>query len=353
MKMKHSNVFYRRTQEGEYTAEKNAKSVRNKAGFDLFRIKNDLFEGSTGLLVKSHSDLFDLRKTVSDLEKQAFDQEAYAKALTASRERFGLSPRYTRPDEKYEDLFPKPEKKDILAAGLDGKKHYFSEVHNQDGIALYIMKNKKPDPWTALYLLYECRMLNVGSLSHKDELVEEYKRGIPDYRQLMTDRLEAALANPNKWADPHFANFLGRLDEAQTHNQSIREEREAERQAKSHREEEERLNEQREYEVAIFDAEQAILNKRELFNYDIRGTALILQLFRENGVELPLKTQGWVKSSLRTIYYHDDYWSYRYVGRPSTVIHGYLDKLAKTIEKKHEQQPEPDTDVEPDDEMEI
>jgi hypothetical protein len=63
---------------------------------------------------------------------------------------------------------------------------------------------------------------------------------------------------------------------------------------------------------------------------------LFLQLFRENGIELPLKTQGWVKTSLAEIYHSEDYgWSYRYYGRESTVIEGYINKLVDSVEAKH------------------
>jgi len=62
-----------------------------------------------------------------------------------------------------------------------------------------------------------------------------------------------------------------------------------------------------------------------------------LQLFRENDIDLPLKTQGWVKSSLAAIYHDSDYgWNYRYYGRESTVIEGYINKLAAAVEAKHQ-----------------
>ena len=166
------------------------------------------------------------------------------------------------------------------------------------------------------------------------------------------------LSNPDMWADVRFANFLGRREEADAHNQPIRETREAERQAeyesRNHREEENRLQEQREYSAAIFDAEQHVLQKRELVDDDLRGTSLILQLFRENGITLPLKTQGWVKSSLHSIYHDDKYgWSYRYRGRESSVILDYVKQLVVKMDHKYEQAVEPDNTCQPEDDLEI
>lgn len=356
--MKHSNVFYKRNKDGEYEALKDAKAVRNKAGFDLYRIDFLVCEGKTGLIVSYCYNMDQIQAFVSKLETDAAERERFERAINDSVEKKGLSPRYTSPDERYDELFPKPDKKEVLAPALDGKKHFYSEVYNQDGIALYIQKTQKAEPWAYLYLLYDGWMIDVGNLSQKDIRIEEYKDGIPNYRQIMTDRLEEALAIPDKWANMYFADFLGRSEEAQAHNQPIHEAREAERQAEREErdrcEEEKRLDEQREYEATIFDAEQSILHKREVLNGDVRSTSLILQLFRENGVELPLKTQGWVKSSLYSIYFHaDQEWSYRYSGRPSTVIHGYLDKLAEAVEKKYQQMPEPDATHEPDNEEEM
>ena len=355
--MKHSNVFYKRNTEGQYDPLEVAKAVRNKAGFDLFRVRFDLYEGSTGLMAKSHGSMEELQSTINHLGADTALRTRYEKAIAENRERYGLSPRYTRPHEKYAELFPPPEKKDILSSTLSGEKHYFFEVYNEDGIALYVMKKQKRDPWDYLYLLYEGWMLNVGNLIQMDIRVEEFKKGMPNFRQIMTDKLDAALAEPDKWADPEFANFLGRREEADAHNQPILEVRRAEWrhqwEERARREEEERLQEQREYEAAIFDAEQAVLNKRELYDEDVRGTSLILHLFRQNGVDLPLKTQGWVKSSLVRLFYSEDSWSYSYRGRESTVFFGYLQQLAEAIEKKYEQQPEVSISLEPDNELEI
>jgi len=353
--MKHSNVFYKHNKENQFEPVKDAKAIRNKAGLDLYRIGFNICEGKTGRILQFEDNMDQLKAYVAKLETNADLLERCKRVINAAVEKDGLSPRYTRPDEKYADLFPSApsDNKDVLAPMLDGQKHYFSEVYNQDGIALYIMKNKS-DPWDYLYLLYEGWMIGVGNLTHKDIRIEEYTKEMPNFRQIMTDRLDAALADPDKWADPGFANFLGRREEADAHNQPIREAEEAEWEAQqaeyARRKEEEQLQEQREYEATVFDAEQAILNKRELIDdKDVRGTSLILQLFRLNGVDVPLKTQGWIKSSLHSLYYNENqsFWSYRYRGRESTVFMDYEHQLVDAVERKYEQTPETDNMSEP------
>jgi hypothetical protein len=62
---------------------------------------------------------------------------------------------------------------------LNGEKHYFSEVYNQDGIALYIMKKQKGNPWDYLYLFYEGWMLDVGNLIQMISASRNSKRQCP------------------------------------------------------------------------------------------------------------------------------------------------------------------------------
>lgn len=257
----------------------------------------------------------------------------------------GLSPRYERPDEKYDDLFPpKPKMKTILAPTLDEGKHFFSEVYNENGIVLYKQKADLGSEYARLYILYEGWMLGLGSAYRIDDHIKELSAGIPDYRQIMTDSLEQALADPNIWANPGYARFLGRLDEALAHNQPIREHRqaeiEAERQESERADEAQRQKEQDEYETAVFNAEQAILNKKPVVNSEIKNTCLLLCLFRENAVDVPLKTQGWIKSALHSVNYdeNDGEWTYRYFNdhKQSNSFGGCLNQLVSAIERKYD-----------------
>ena len=77
-------------------------------------------------------------------------------------------------------------------------------------------------------------------------------------------------------------------------------------------------------------------------NAEVRGTSLILQLFRENGVKLPLRTQGWVKSALHSMDYNKarGCWNYRYFRshKDSTTFLEYFGFLEQAIQEKEKQQ---------------
>ena len=52
-----------------------------------------------------------------------------------------------------------------------------------------------------------------------------------------------------------------------------------------------------------------------MVNREVNGKALIMQLFREHEIPVPLKTQGWIINALHSIRYSPEsgQWDYRYV----------------------------------------
>jgi hypothetical protein len=160
------------------------------------------------------------------------------------------------------------------------------------------------------------------------------------------------MADPRNLVDLGFANILGRADEAKAHNAPIIEAREQEnRRRDAEREQENRRRDaeyeagrvaeeqaaKAEYEQAIRTAEDNLLSKKEVRNSDVLGDkSLIMQLFREHKISVPLKTQGWIIKSLLAVFYNEnrDCWSYRYNGNQSTVFFDYFDKLLASIKAK-------------------
>lgn len=51
-----------------------------------------------------------------------------------------------------------------------------------------------------------------------------------------------------------------------------------------------------------------------MVNREVNGKALIMQLFREHEIPVPLKTQGWIINALHSIRYSPEsgQWDYRY-----------------------------------------
>ena len=188
--------------------------------------------------------------------------------------------------------------------------------------------------------------------------------GDREYQGDLLYRMEA----PDRWADLGFANLLGRYEEAKAHNAPIAAERQ--RQADERRAQQEvreqQLAQERQarYDSAIREAEGDIMAGKEVINREINGKSLIMQLFREHEIPVPLKTQGWIINSLHSIRYEpqNGEWHYRYFkgSRDSTKMFDLLSKLSAAIQtrqqfEEHGASP-PDTpvlDCEEEQEMEL
>jgi len=346
--LKHSNVYYTRETDGTYKPCKSATGIRNDIGADLFRYKGLVYEGTTGVF------MFNESRIAEYLEDCRGREDKYREIVEKTAAHYGLSPRYTQPEVMKKDLFP-PDSRKLANALYHKEKCYFSRAYNENGIELYTMDKEKAS-YPTLYAPCNGWMIGIGPSSDLDKTLSFLTQPGFNLYDYLVERYETALNNLDKWADAGIAEFLGRREEADEHNRPIKEQREAERIDRiEKREAEQRAREeqaQREYETAIEKAETAIMDGRTVDNTEIGGRSLILQLFRENGIELPLKTQGWVKSSLANIHRDgDNGWSYNYYGgkgsQGSTVFKGYIKELADAIQYKRQYaQTEPDAGIE-------
>ena len=261
----------------------------------------------------------------------------------------GASPRYTRPEERREDFFPTPPKepkeKVILAPVIGGdlKRHKYVMDYQGDRFTLYAMQKDADERGHSLYLLYEGWMLNIGSSYDRDAIISKLSEEIPDFRQKMRDEVEACMADPKKWVNVGYAAFLDRLEEARAHNRGYHELRDAERAAQSallaQQEAERNAELEKRYQDAISQAEHAIATHGRLVdNKNLRGTSLVLQLFRLNDIELPLRTQGWVKSALYSLEYRQGNWYCQiFKGhKSSAAFWEHFDRLEEAIGRKYE-----------------
>ena len=83
-----------------------------------------------------------------------------------------------------------------------------------------------------------------------------------------------------------------------------------------------------------------IMVGKEVINREINGKSLIMQLFREHEIPVPLKTQGWIINSLHSIRYDPQIgeWNYRYFkgSRNSTKMFDLLSKLSAAIQTRQQ-----------------
>ncbi len=134
--------------------------------------------------------------------------------------------------------------------------------------------------------------------------------------------------------------MLGKFDLAKQYSE-YREQKivaqEAERQAelenrkqKDGEEEERRLAE---IENTISEAENAIRTQKTLCNKELEGKTVVLYLLKKHGVNVPIKTQGWINNALAKVLFSNGEITYTYYksSRDSTVFYGYLKELEEKI----------------------
>ena len=332
---KHSNVYYIHDKESGFRAVEKAKGCKNNHGLDLFRYKGTVYEGRTGVRFMAESELPGLDTRIQSLG----GVEKFDMLVEDMLKRTGESPRYTRPDERKKDIFPlDPAKENIVfAKDAYGKKHHFFRF-DYNGIELFTL-NKKDDYFRQVFVKCEGYMLEIGQHNRLEEIKEWLDNLENDIKCEIEKWFNESLAYPDRWADIGYANILGRTDEAEAHNAPILEARERKYQQQEKERAAKRLAEEQaakdEYAQAIKAAENKILNRQTVGNTDIQGKSLIMQLFREHGISVPLKTQGWIIKALHSIEFieQDDRWSYRYFkdSRNSTVFSDYLSQLVSVI----------------------
>jgi hypothetical protein len=192
-----------------------------------------------------------------------------------------------------------------------------------------------------LYARLDGWMVGLGRLDRKDEILQQLCAPDFDLRQTLLKRFEAMLADSRCWADPGLSDLFDRRDEAEAHNQPIRDTWEAEKQQEAADYEAAELaraqEQEQAYRAAIAEAEQKLLRGEVVQGADIYGRSLLLQLFRENNISVPLRTQGWIRSSLVSIQRKgdDNATYYHRRGKDSSVIGKYIMELIHALEEKH------------------
>jgi hypothetical protein len=360
-------VFYVCKKDTGFEAIKQARACKNGFGLDLFIYRGLVYEGRSGSMVCRDNMLPDL---YANLEK--YGLEKFNKNIESLITYFGLgeSPRYTKPNERKRDIFPDTVKENIVFAKDEyGKKHYYFRFHNENGVELFTLKNET-ESYQTVFVQCDGYMIGIGSKGSYESIAERvagFENGIKGEVERIFNE---SMANPQKWADGFFAEILGRAEEAKAHNAPIREAREQENQRRDAEREAKRVAEEQaekaEYEQAIKTAESKILNKETVSNTDIQGKSLVMQLFREHEIAVPLKTQGWIINAMHSIEYDADRdrWSYRYFNnsRDSTVFSDYLPLLVSAVQAKQQfeemkqnggDEPPPDSHIEEENEDDI
>ena len=210
-------------------------------------------------------------------------------------------------------------------------------------VSKYTME-KKREFFQTVYIPCDGFMVGIDQRHRLEEVLKwlpTLEHGIRgEIERVFNQSMEA----PDRWADLGFANLLGRYEEAKAHNAPIAAERQRqadERRAQQDAREQQLAQErQARYDSAIREAEGNIMAGKEVINREINGKSLIMQLFREHEIPVPLKTQGWIINSLHSIRYDPKIgeWNYRYFkgSRNSTKMFDLLSKLSAAIQTRQQ-----------------
>ena len=345
MSTKHSAVCYIYNRDEGFQPQEKAHSVRNDLGIDLFAYNGKLYEGQTGLQIHDKLDLPGLKDRIERIS----GMEKLRQIIDDNIKRNGLSPRYTNPDEKRQDVFPSNKDENlVLATEANGKKHYYYRFYNENGIELFTRSTDKerytrfPDTEYYARVFVPCNgyMLYMDLKYRLDEILKKLPVLVGGVYGEVERIFNSSMSNPNRYADMDFARILNRMEEAEKHNAPITEQREAEyKQRQIERAEQERREKEaaeQEYTQTITKAEKALLAGEMVENPRIHGKSLVLQLFREHNIELPLRTQGWVNNSLISFSYMDGYFQARCNGRISDPFMNGVVKLHGAVLTKQQ-----------------
>ena len=178
---KHSNVYYIREMGGTYKPCKNAVGVRNDFGADLFRFKDTIYEGSTGVRACSETGFADL------LAMYSGSPEQFAEVVNKLAKEFGLSPRYTQPEVRKADLFPPDDRRKLAKTLNQTGRSWFTRLPFNSGPEVYTMDKAflRNGINSALYVPYNGWMIPFDALGN--DFVRRLKE--PDFnlhKQLQT-----------------------------------------------------------------------------------------------------------------------------------------------------------------------
>ena len=143
-------------------------------------------------------------------------------------------------------------------------------------------------------------------------------------------------------------NFIQQLKDYRIEFYRLKEKREQkEREIKLKKEQEKIQEEKEKINKHIIETENKILQGEKVVNTRIYiknsnneeiETSLILHLMKENNIEIPLKTQGWINKALYSIFTGEDgIYTYNYynTSKNSTVFQKYLTELIEVIKIKN------------------
>lgn len=170
-------------------------------------------------------------------------------------------------------------------------------------------------------------LINKYPFFGKDGLLKQLKEAEENGRYINKVDIELCFTLGEAELAKHYAEY--REKKIAEREERIKAEQ-AKKEAKEREEEQEYLAK---IEKVLLDAEDAIKTKTTFVNNKIDDTTIVLRLFKKYGINVPIKTQGWINKALARIFYKDGEISYSYLktSNDSTVFYEYLKELENKI----------------------
>ena len=228
----------------------------------------------------------------------------------------------------------------------DGKRIY---VKVEEPVGKYQLFTQDKDGDEALYFMTASGRIDRTAQYFNDDWDEETRKYVnhrPTEEELdgliakVQERFEQDISDPTKWAMYQHAAVLNRLDECETHNIPVRQAREEQDRERRETAAQERADEKRQasekYDARVNEIAEALGSGKTISvgydEYAYDGKNPVLDLFKLYGIDLPLRTQGWVNTGLAEI----NATNYRYYkGKhkgDSTTFSKYLKQLRVAVE---------------------
>jgi hypothetical protein len=332
----------------KWEAAQDAKIYKNTYGLDLFRIEKNISEGKSGFKI------CDIDKLDSIVQQYGIDK--INQIIQQHIDKYGLSPRYTRPDETKKEVFHIEEQskqdKGIIAMDCYKNRHRYMSVYNENGIEFFVEQRNKDEFNATLFICVNGYMVGIEQKHRLEEAIKRMNEineqgGII---QFITDKINQAFADPKRWVDEGMAIILDREEEAKEHNKTIRVIREQEREEEDQKRKAEHKAEvdavSQKAKEQIKKAVNIIKNGGKLPNaeikicygdtiYECNTYSIINHLATLYNVNIPIKVKGWINGSLTAVEIENGeavrYWRN---GNPSTTFFQYMNDLIFAVQNK-------------------
>lgn len=212
----------------------------------------------------------------------------------------------------------------LWVSGIVSKQ--IEKVDHYNGYDFFMLREdiKKNYEYGMFFLEYDNHYFHI---SNNRERIKEYLDHNPNFniQQWITKSFEESLITGSR-VSKGLAQYLNREEEALQAVERFRKQKEQEKVQREDEKAERERQFQLEYEKKLTDAETEFMDNKKI------DSDMFLALCDKYYVTVPIRTRGWIKSSLADISIDKEGWTrYRYSGNKSSKIHEIAKQLLNAL----------------------